>query len=269
LFEQVIKDNLGSFRNIRRSVPPVKTAIYVWFRKYLGSKAWTNEMILTQTIFLTDGNREIFEKILRTAIEDYRTVREKEIELREQQSELNYGFDVPEESFFNEHTDERVKSKNYVHEPCYLSVDRSAPERQFEKFLNDGANHVTWWWKNGENRQDYLGIKYEYPQGEVHTFYPDYIVLLADGRIGIFEVKDVGDRDGLGMTKAKAERLQEYFGENGSQNLFGGIVVEKNDSWIINNKGAYDWEKCQKGDWSEWTQLSLGIGAVDKQSDTR
>jgi len=264
LFEQDIEDSLGSFRNIRRSVPPVKTAVYTWFRKYLGSKDWKDEMIQVQMVFLSDGNREVFNKVLRTAIESYRAVSEWEVRQKAQQSERNVAFDVPEESFFNEYTDERVQAKNYVHEPCYLSVDRSTPEKHFEEFLNDTAKHIAWWWKNGENRQDYLGIKYDYPEGEVHTFYPDYIVLLADGRIGIFEVKDVGDRDGLGMTKAKAERLQEYFGENGSKNLFGGIVIERNNTWIINSKEAYDWEKCQKGGWSDWTPLSLGTGAVDK-----
>ena len=47
LFEQIIKAHLGSFKNIKRSVPAVKTAIYSYFRKYLGSKAWPEEAILS------------------------------------------------------------------------------------------------------------------------------------------------------------------------------------------------------------------------------
>jgi type III restriction enzyme len=263
-FEQVIKDNLGPFRGVRRSVPIVKTAVYSWFRRILGSKDWTEEIPLIQTIFLSNGNIDIFSEVLRTAIEDYRGVKEEEKRLKQQQSERYDSFDVPEESFFNQYTDELTDSRNYVHEPCYLSAGRSSPEKRFEKFLNDNAKSVVWWWKNGENMQTYFGIRYEFPGGSVHTFYPDYIVLLKDSRIGIFEVKDVGDRDGLGMTKVKAERLQEYFGENGSKNLFGGIVIERNNTWIINNGEAYDWEKCQKGGWSDWMPLSLGTGAVDK-----
>ena len=40
-FEQVIKNNLGSFTNVKRSIPDVKTAIYQWFRKYAGSQEWS------------------------------------------------------------------------------------------------------------------------------------------------------------------------------------------------------------------------------------
>ncbi len=122
---------------------------------------------------------------------------------------------MPEESFYNQHTDEVVKAKNYVYEPCYLNVDRTGPEQGFEKFLEDKANNkkIIWWWKNGENKNDYFGIKYEYPKGVIHTFYPDYLVQFVDGRIGIFEIKDKRDQDGGGYTKAKAEALQIYLKE--------------------------------------------------------
>ena len=36
LFEQFIRENLDSFRSIKRSIPKVKTVIYAWFQKYLG-----------------------------------------------------------------------------------------------------------------------------------------------------------------------------------------------------------------------------------------
>jgi type III restriction enzyme len=37
-FEQTIKNNLGPFRNVKRSVPSVKAAIYLWFQNMLGAK---------------------------------------------------------------------------------------------------------------------------------------------------------------------------------------------------------------------------------------
>src|SRR5690606_34059422 len=99
--------------------------------------------------------------------------------------------------------------KNYAYEPCYLNRDRSKPEKEFEEFLNSNSEAVSWWWKNGENKIEYLGIKYKY-EGQIFTFYPDYLVQLRDGRIGIFETKDAADRDGKTYTKAKAEALQKY-----------------------------------------------------------
>lgn len=73
-FEQTIKNNLGSFKNVKRSVPTVKTAIYLWFRDYVGSKKWTDEMLMIQKIFMHDKNRGLFEHILSKAIDLYKGV---------------------------------------------------------------------------------------------------------------------------------------------------------------------------------------------------
>lgn len=256
-FEQTIKNNLGPFKNVKRSVPSVKAAIYIWFQAVLGSKSWGEEnMLMTQKVFLHDKNRGYFEHILATAIENYKAVKEQEVRERIEESEQRYPFELQPEQFYNEYTDEIVKAKKYAYDPCYLNVDRSKPEREFESFLNDNASKIDWWWKNGENKQDYFGIKYEYA-GDIYTFYPDYLVRLADGRIGLFEVKDSGDRDGTTYTKAKAEALQKYIAKSGNKKLFGGIVIERNRAWHINSKPVYDWEKCERDDWSEWKPISL------------
>src|SRR3989339_474106 len=257
LFEQIIKERLSSFKNVKRSVPAVKTAIYTWFRKYLGSKAWPEEMILVQMVLAHNGNRKKFEEILASAIEAYKAVREKEILKRVEESEQFYDFEIVKESFFNQHTDERAEQEKYVYEPCYLSASRLNPEKNFEKFLAENSDKIVWWWKNGENKQDYFGIKYEYPEGVIHTFYPDYLVQLADGQLGIFEVKEIGDRDGLNYTKTKAEKLQEYIKAQKGKKLFGGIAIEKSDGWKINQKSVYDWSKCEKNDWNDWEKLKF------------
>ncbi|OHA80341.1 MAG: hypothetical protein A2V96_01230 [Candidatus Yonathbacteria bacterium RBG_16_43_6] len=255
-FEQVIKNNLGPFKNIKRSVPAVKTAIYVWFNKTLGAEDWSDPSLLTQQIFLHAKNRVVFEHVLAKAIGQYVFVKEQEVRERVEESEQRYAFELPIESFYNEHTDEIVKVKNYAFEPCYLNTDRSNPEREFETFLNANASKIDWWWKNGENKQDYFGIKYEYA-GSISTFYPDYLVKLSDGRLGLLEVKDTGDRDGKTYTKAKAEALQKYITDSGSKKLFGGIVIERSHEWLVNDKKVYNWEKCEHGEWSEWTLLEF------------
>lgn len=254
LFEQLIKNNLGSFRNIKRSVPKVKTTIYVWFQKYVGSKDWTEEAMMVQKIFVHNGNRPVFERILSKAVEEYKGVRGKEILKRVEESEQFYDFDIAKESFYNQHTDETVKVKKCIYEPCYLNIDRTEPERKFEKFLEENEKHIVWWWKNGENKKDYFGIKYEYPKGVVHTFYPDYLVQFNNGRIGIFETKDPQDRDGSTFTKAKSEALQEYVKEQNKKGkkLFGGVVIQIDRIWRINQQDIYDWEKCLRNDWNDW-----------------
>ncbi|KKR75386.1 MAG: Type III restriction enzyme, res subunit [Parcubacteria group bacterium GW2011_GWB2_40_8] len=157
-FEQVVKNNLGPFKNIKRSVPAVKTAIYIWFNNTLGAEDWSDPSLLTQQIFLHTKNRVVFEHVLAKAIGQYVFVKEQEVRERVEESEQRYAFELPIESFYNEHTDEIVKVKNYAFEPCYLNTDRSNPEREFETFLNTNASKIDWWWKNGENKQDYFGM---------------------------------------------------------------------------------------------------------------
>ena len=255
-FEQVIKNNLGPFKNIKRSVPAVKTAIYLWFNKTLGAEEWSDPSLLTQQIFLHNKSRAIFEHILLQAIDQYVSVKEKEVRQRVEESEQIYTLDLPIETFYNEHTDEIVKTQKYVYDPCYLGIDRSNPEREFETFLIENISKIDWWWKNGENKQDYFGIKYEYA-GSISTFYPDYLFKLSDGRFGLFEIKDVGDRDGKTYTKSKAESLQKYIANQGSKKLFGGIVIKRNHEWLLNDETNYDWEKCEHGDWSDWNMIKF------------
>ncbi len=257
LFEQIIKSNLSSFRSIKRSVPKVKTTIYVWFQKYIGSREWDEEAMMVQKIFVHNGNRLVLERILSKAIEEYRSVREKEVKKRAEESEQFYDFEIARESFYNQHTDEKVKAKKYIYEPCYLNADRSSPEHEFEKFLEDNEERIVWWWKNGENIKDYFGIKYEFPKGVLRTFYPDYLVQFKDGRIGIFETKDRGDQDGSTFTKAKSEALQKYIKEHSKKKLFGGIVIQVKGAWMSNKMTKYDWEKCLRNDWSDWEDMKL------------
>lgn len=257
LFEHIIKSHLGSFKNVKRSVPTVKTAIYLWFRKYLGSKQWPEEMILVQKVFAHNGNRKMFETILTRAIENYKAVRDQEIKKKVQESEQWYKFEINAEAFFNQHSDEKVDSEKYIYEPCYLSLKRLTPEKSFEKHLNDNSEQIDWWWKNGENNQDYFGIKYEYPAEFIHTFYPDYLVQLSDGRLGIYEVKDPSDRDGSTFTKAKAEALQRYIDKEKKKDLYGGVVIKKKHDWKLNQKEKYDWGKCEKNDWDDWEALTF------------
>jgi methionyl-tRNA synthetase len=50
----------------------VKSAIYQWFRKYLGSEEWTEEILLIQRVFLHAKNQVLFKRILERSIEQYR-----------------------------------------------------------------------------------------------------------------------------------------------------------------------------------------------------
>ena len=253
MYEACIKLNMGSFRNIKRSVPIIKSAIYMWFRNYLGSKNWQSSTLQAQKIFCHEDNYVIFSKVLSSAVAKYEAVKKLEVLERVASSEIVYSFDIPAEIYFNHITHEEVHMHKSVMQPCYLEKTRSNPERKFEEFLETTAD-IVWWWKNGVSTREYFGIRYEYPAGIVHTFYPDYFVKHADGSIGIYEVKSVTDPNGIDTSTVKAEALYRYLKENSTKKrrLVGGFVIPKSRDILLHDHEIYDWAKTENGDWSDW-----------------
>ena len=88
-------------------------------------------------------------------------------------------------------------------------------------------------------------------------FYPDWIILFKDGKIGIFDTKkgDTALPEGRGHTRDKAKYLHLKLKELGKQYV-GGIVVKENNVWHYNNSEEYDYYtgKLNK-DWKKFEEL--------------
>ena len=136
-------------------------------------------------------------------------------------------------------------------------MDRSKPEKTFEKIL-DSDSKVEWWFKNGINKIEYLGLKYEYPQNKIKTFYPDYLVKYIDGTIAVYETKSDGDDEIFGglnvKTASKAQALSLWRDSLISQGrkVKTGIVIVKKNSVLINSKNKYKYLDAMDGNWSDW-----------------
>jgi type III restriction enzyme len=256
-FNQFLQSHMGTFSNVKRSLPVMKSAYYSMFKKYFGDDKNRLDATWLQRIVLSGSNREHFSIILTKSVADFAISREVEVKQRVESSEQNYKFEVPEEIYVNEYVDELVAHSKYVMTPCYLNIGRSNPERTFEKKLDSDSN-IEWWFKNGINKIEYLGIKYEYPENKIKTFYPDYIAKYLDGTIGIFETKSDGDDENLGglniKTAKKAEALAEWKhrAENKDRKLRTGIVIVKGNQTLINENSKYEYEAAIKGNWTDW-----------------
>jgi type III restriction enzyme len=259
LFENYLRAHSGSFRNVKRSIPTMKSAIYVWFSKYLGSRNWSESIVAIQKLILQSQNNLVFSEVLSKAINTYEQVRRKEVLEKIEAGEQFYPYDLSPELFHNQHTEETWKASEYAYIPCYLDIDRSKPERSFEEFI-DGLQGIQWWWKNGESRREYFAVKYLAEDGTPHAFFPDYIVKMLDGRLLILEVKSASDFDGLTTTPIKMRALNEYLETaNSITNVKGGLVVSKGSQLLANKGVDYDWNKTLAGDWSEWSNVEAFI----------
>lgn len=232
LSESLFKSLMAPFTNIARSVPAMKVAWFLTCRELFGEELLKDGALSSHAFLIL--NKDKIKPIFLAAVQKYSLVRAQKA--KEDTEHIIKGFEITEKDYFNKEVDEEIRNyKKCILQPCYLSKSRSKPEQEFEKYL-ESLLSVNWWYKNGEMRRDYFGIRYEY-QGEAYTFYPDYLVEFEDGRIGIFETKDENDRDKDTYTKAKNEALQEYIEKENrvrkTQKLFGGVVVFMNGEWAI------------------------------------
>jgi type III restriction enzyme len=259
LFENHLREHAGHFRSIKRSIPTMKSALYVWFRKYLGSKNWNDPSLIVQKIIVHESNRAIFGEIMDLAIAEYAEIRKEEVLEKITAGEQFYDYDLPKELFHNQHTEVVLPKKKYAFDYCYLDISRSNPEQQFEELIDQMVD-VKWWWKNGENRKEYFSVKYEYPEGTPRAFFPDYILKLRDETLMIVEMKSASDFDGLTTTPLKMRALNDYL-ENSKKvkNVTCGIVVAKGKQLLAHKGDDYDWNKTTINDWSEWIPVEKFI----------
>lgn len=248
-FNLIIRKNLNGF-SPKHSSSAVRGAIYKWFKEYLGFNYQAINGILTiQSLFLNTKNVETFSKLLAKATGEYKPMKKEEVKKKVELSEEWYNFEVNKEEFFSKYTEEKFESSLSVMQPCFLKIQRSDPEKEFEKYLETKADKIEWWYKNGVSKKDYFGIKYlenDLPQ----IFYPDYIIQLKSGYVGIFDPKKGRTAEDAG---SRSEALQKYIKEQNERGkkLTGGILVQDATSkWRINQNNTYNYDPNNLTNWN-------------------
>ena len=84
-------------------------------------------------------------------------------------------------------------------------------ETTFENYL-ESLDNVKFWIKNIDHGNG-LSIIYDYDKVK-HEFYPDYIIKFKNDSIGIYEVKELHDKEKDTITKRKMEKLRIYANDN-------------------------------------------------------
>ncbi|TAE37102.1 MAG: hypothetical protein EAY66_06305, partial [Sphingobacteriales bacterium] len=245
-FELIIRKNLNGFAP-KRSNYTVRGCIYQWFRKYLGiDYNAPNGMINIQNLFLHPSNIAVYSRLLNEATEAYKPAKKQEV--KDKIEEKYYNWDIKFEEFYNQHTDELFNCNLNIYDKCYLTKNRSNPEKEFEKYVETKAETIDWWFKNGVSKQDFLGIRYE-ENDMPKIFYPDYIVQLKNGKTIIADTK-------AGNTaveaKSRAEALYKYMATENAKgkNLIGGILVQQGNHWKINMNETYLYDKNDLTGWA-------------------
>ena len=254
-FDFFARENLAPFHPELRSIKRINDSLYRFFDKYfnMGVDDWPK----IQAIVLAEENRQAVIDTINRAKELYQEVVGKGKHELVQNDE---PWNVPETINY---TLSFVKKdyKRSIIQPYYaktkgtdifsLFEEDSDIEVFFIAYL-EKAKQVKWWFRNGKQDASYFAVPY-YENGQEKPFYIDFIVMLNDGRLGLFDTKG-----GIYAKTAKerAEGLAEYIAvENKSgKNLFGGIVLNDKNSWRCNDSRKYLYDP---NDLKNWKFLDL------------
>ncbi|TAK03673.1 hypothetical protein EPO34_00735 [Patescibacteria group bacterium] len=233
-----------------RSHTKVQQAIYDWFDGYLGYEK-RSRIEIQRAVVCSEANQKLFAEIIEAAKARFADIRRSELDGKK--SEQAYEWDVQAIEYFNERH-ERIAVSNYAMDKCYVLTDRSKPEKDFELTVA-AAKGVLWWYKNGVSKRDYFAVPYDDPKtGARRAFYLDYVVVMKDGSVSIFDTKSGVTADSA-ETGAKSDALQAYIKRNTtkSKRICGGIVVSRQDGTFVFVGSKYTSDPRDKG----WVRLEL------------
>lgn len=234
-FEQIIKNNLNGLAP-RRSLSPVKTAIFYAMKKYLNLNTARGGIIYIQNLVVK--NEIKFAQIIDESIKKYKEYHE-EVIASKNQDKWDDEWEIEDTKNYNPQTFVELESKLSLYQPLYVAVDPNGKvnqlEKDFIKYLDEHSESIEWFWENGaEHMEKNFGIKVDNKK----TFQPDFIVKFKDGRIGIFDTKG-----GMFKTddKIKSNALQRYIMEETykGKNLIGGLVIKDFDHFRVFMKDGY------------------------------
>jgi type III restriction enzyme len=251
-FDFFSRENLAPFAPELRSIKRINDSLYRFFDKKF--KMGVDDWPKIQAIVLAEENRQSVIDVINRAKELYLELVGSGKHELVQNDEL---WNVPETINY----DLNFEKKNYkksVILPYYARksgrqkslledyTEDSVNEESFIEYL-EKAKQVKWWFKNGTKDGSYFAVPYE-ENGEAKPFYVDFVVMLKDRRVGLFDTKG-----GIYAKTAKerAEGLAKYIAEENKKGkkLFGGILIKEKNSWRLNDSKKYSYDPKNLKDW--------------------
>lgn len=244
IFDYFVRRSLTPFYPEDRSVGRVKESIYKFFEQELkmdyGEKG--DEII---QIVLSDKNIQHFINVINITKDVYK----KETDKREPELDFVENWNVPDSLSFGSRCLKEDRGRCVMHP--FFSDGRWKTEKAFIEYL-EKSDKIKWWFKNGDRDATFFAVPYE-EDGIFKPFYVDFIVMLKDGKIGLFDTKS-----GITAKVAgpKSDGLVKYIKEENKKGrkLFGGIVTQRGGSWLYWAEGGYYYKE---NDFKDWEILDL------------
>ncbi|MDO5760221.1 MAG: DEAD/DEAH box helicase family protein [Bacteroidota bacterium] len=238
------RKNVGDFAK-KDSTPVLVGALMEMMNKYFNFLDANAKKTL-----LYHENRYKVVPIIEKALQRYRNKMEKKKEASEIKP-TTFLWQIPEQRLYNEETHEQDKAYLHAMEPYYKLKRESLPENRFSKFLEQNADSIEWWYKNGDSGKENFSIAYESVGKVPSLFYVDYIIHLRNGITCLFDTKT---KQSDMNAPSKHNALIKYINEQNKQQdnkLLGGIIIEDAKSegvWKYSNFPIENTEDLQGWD---------------------
>lgn len=251
LFRNFCLANLIQFDK-RDSTAAMSEAILEFMRKTAG---YTD--LETKRIVLFHENRPKFVAVLKKAQEKY--AKDMAERMEKAKSVLaKYDWMLPSSRAYKVDTHQRVSSPAHALQPYYELKSSSIPEVNFRDFLNKHNESIQWWYKNGDKGKEHFSIIYTDENGNKGNFYVDYIIMLRNGQLCLFDTKS--PNGGIGDSVAKHNALIDYIdrlNEANGTKMIGGIIVEDGGQWLYTPLHIND--AADHAGWSVFNPDALNI----------
>lgn len=225
LFRNFCLANLIKFDK-RDSTTAMAEAILEFMRKYGG---FTD--IETKRIVLFNKNRPQFVSVLRKAQERYAKDMAERME-KAKTIEQHYMWTLPSSRTYLSETHHVESAPGHALQLFYELNKVSGPEVLFRDFLNKNSDHILWWYKNGDSGKEHYSIMYQNNQGKQANFYVDFIIMLRNGRICLFDTKSyAGDAESVNKHNALVDYISNLNAANRT-NMIGGIIIQDGGQWL-------------------------------------
>lgn len=178
-------------------------------------------------------NRLKFERLLAKAIYNYNEKLRIRKSAAKRRAYKHYDWSLPaERSYPTDTFSECPEMTDHALIPFMQFQSASHPEITFARFLEDNANAIDWWYKNGDQGKAHYAIGYTKSDGEKGLFYVDFIIRMKNGEIFLFDTKKgLIDPDVVQKHNALIDYINRE--DNKLRKIRGGVIVEdKFGNWV-------------------------------------
>jgi type III restriction enzyme len=181
--------------------------------------------------FLYPQNRPLLVQLITHALEQFDEWQRAKGNKNRRVEEVIW--EVPQVRYFN-HLYKNEDIPNHALLPFFELNNASSVEKAFKHLLIENAEHITWWYKNGDSGKEHFSVHYTNSQNELRLFFVDFIIKFKSGKIGLFDTKTMGfDAEAPNKHYALLEYIERENLKLANNKFIGGIIIPTDNAGVV------------------------------------